>query len=992
MSAPEPLAEEGEGASAAPPSVEKVADAVKSPVAGAAASVPGPLARLRGDVAALAASPARPRDTLIVLAALSVIVIAGGLSLANLTKPVARIEGVERPVSALRWVDDGLLELGTAGAGVATWQVSAGAAEADTDPDRRDRTVLSLPPMPPDGSDFAQRPAVTLWVSAPEAPPDMSALMQRMIANEGRLPLLEFRQTTDDPADPPRFIPHHVALGTDAVLGEDLPGVTATSVSPDRSIAFTGDALGAVEAQDLSGVPSATVGPATLDLYDFGLPGETGEGPVQPAAVVALAAAGTGNGERVAAAAADGRIVVLRAVDPAAQSPEVLPLRNVLATDAGLPPPELWVEPVGAEVLDQQGVGGGLDPIGFSRDRSVLTFRDTAQARLIQVEVGGTAQAVLPYDAGNTGAVIEPAALADMLTDLPLLQGDLLNLLFAEWRTAAAGGSVSPQDAAFQQTLRQTLPWKLPLDLLLGTATSPVTGPATRASIGQPGSARDPDTGRIALFGSRGQIIVLTPGVEDQGDDLGDGRLVADAAFEPGTGALVVLYADGTARRWQPGTGAATDLVFAPPDSTDGAPPPEARALAFPPGEMVTLVHWSRTATAPAILRRYDRATAAPLGPGLDVGFEDFILPDRANLMISVLNGQEILLRDARTGVTVLNAVFEGGLVRLAPSNDGRDLGVVIRGDTIWTLRLDPPGGGAPPPLPDGLAYAPLGDPVALSLPVAVARDGLSFSADGGTLLARTRDGQLYASRRGDIADDGPGPGCCIFLRRILPGVVALRAVLRPDGSHALVAGADHRLWRVSLIEDEAAPLVQLAGPVRDMVLSPDGRRLALAAEDAGPMVVDLGPAAWLAALPGIGHAPYAVPLPLAARDMPPAAAPPDGAGDTIVLGTFARLSDAVALRDAVQGVWSEVRILQGAPFYAVTVTLDAEATRDLRTLRQALSRARASAPAARGASLAAFAALCPVPDAAGAVPPVDLRCRPAEAAPPATPALQSAP
>lgn len=991
MSAPPPTAEGAEGKSAASPSVEKAASSGAASGSGTVAAEHGAMARLRGDLAALGATAARPRDTLIALAVLAVMVIAGGTAVATLAKPVARIEGMERPVSALRWVDDGLLELGTAGAGVATWRVSGGGLQADADPRRAGRTVLSLPPLPP-ASEYAQRPAVTLWHYAPAGLSGNDALMQQILEDEARLTLIDFKVVGDDPEGPSRLVSQLLASGTDATLREEATRITATAASPDRSVAFTGSASGAVQAQDLTASSSGSGGPATLDLYDFGLRGDTGAGPVQPAAVVALAAAGTGDGERVVAAAADGRIVVLRAVDPAAQSPEVLPLRNVLATDAGLPPPDLWVEPVGAEVLNPQGVGGGLDPIGFSRDRSVLTFRDTAQARLIQVEVGGTAEAVLPYDAGNSGAVIEPAALADMLTDLPLLQGDLLKALFAEWRAAAAGGSVSPQDAAFQQTLRQTLPWKLPLDLLLGTATSPVTGPATRASIGQPGSARDPDTGRIALFGSQGQIIVLTPGVEDQGDDLGDGRLVADAAFEPGTGALVVLYADGTARRWSPGTGAATDLVFSPPVSPDGAPPGEARALAFPPGEMVTLVHWSRTATAPAILRRYDRATAAPLGPGLDVGFEDFILPDRANLMISVVNGQEILLRDARTGVTVLNAVFEGGLVRLAPSNDGRDLGVVIRGDAIWTLRLDPPGEGAPPPVPPDLAYASLGDAVALSLPVAVARDGLSLSADGGTLLARTRDGQLYASRRDDIADRGPGPGCCIFLRRILPGVVVLRAVLTPDGSHALVAGADHRLWRFPVIEDEAAPLVQFAGPVRDMALSPDGGRLALAAEGAAPMVVDLGSAAWLAALPVIGHAPYAVPTPLALRDMPVAMASTGETGDTIVLGTFARLSDAVALRDAMQGGSSEVLILQRDRHYAVTVALGAEATRDLRTLRQALSRARASAPAARGASLAAYAALCPVPDAASAVPPVDLRCLPAAAASPATPALQSAP
>jgi hypothetical protein len=971
------------------------------------------MAHLRHDLAALNASPARPRDTLLALALLSLIVLAAGTVVATLARPVSRLQGIEQPVSSLRWVDDDLLELGTVGLGVVTWQVSSGTLQADADPDRADLTVLSLPMLPP-GAVYEHRPAVTL-LATPLAMDD-SAFMQRALEAEGRLPILGFRGMQSDPDVQIHYVAQNLAVGADAILwyttahseglqlqwlstadgsviekgidyslADAQTRVTAMAASPAGEVALTGDENGSVAIVDLSPLASGSAGPPMLYLHDFGLPGD---GPVQPTAVVALAVSGTGEGLRVAAAAADGRIVILRAVDSAEQSPEILPLRNMLATDAGLPMPTLWVEPVGTNALLGAGDSTPFELLGFARDRSTVMFHDSARNRLIQAEVGGTALAVLPLGPAAAPSAVEPAALTDAISDLPFLRDQALRLLLGGLQVASAAGAANPPAASYYQTLREALPWKLPFDLLLGTTASLVTEPATRASTGQRGSARDPDTGRVVLWDNLGQILVLTPGDENQSADFGDGRLVADAAFEPGSGALVVLYADGTARRWSPGAGAARDFSFAAPAGPDGAPLAEALALAFPPGEMVTMVHWSRTATAPAVLRRYDRATATPLGPGIDVGFEDFILPDRSNLIISEVNGQGVLLRDTRTGATVLEAAFEGGLVQIAPSNDGRDLGVVTSGDAIWTLRIDPPGGGTPPPIPTDLSYLPLGEPVAVPLPAGVAREGLTLSNDGGTLLARTRDGQLFASRRGAITSVGAGAGCCIELRRILPGVVALRAALTLDGSQALVAGADHMLWLVDLDEgDTETPLVQLGGPVRHLALSPDGTRLSVAAEGMEPVVVDWGRAAWLSALPIIGHAPYVVPAPLRAREIPLAALPLATNVDTVVLGTFTRLSDAVALRDSVRATWSNVSILQIDLLYTVTVGLGEAETRSLSELRQSLAQVRAAAPAASGASLAVFSALCPTQDSTATVPPVDVRCQPVDPPPPSAPA-----
>lgn len=928
----------------------------------------GGLARLRDDLRALEVSAARPRDTLIALAAVALLLGAGVAALGRMGAPVDRLEGVAQSVTSLRWQDDAVLELGTAGTGVVRWQASGDSVQADADPDRAGRTVLSLPPMQ-SGAVYAERPAVTLWSSVPELQPDMLGTAQDLLRSEGRLPLLQFRLAADDPNAAPNLVPYRLDSGTDAVLRNDPTGFTAMTVSPDGQVTFTGDVSGGVQAQQLLSYSLQSEAPARLDLYDFGLARDTGDGLVQPAAVVALAAAGTGEGARLAAASSDGRIVALRAVDAAKQSPEALPLRNMEAVAAGLPQPALWAEPVDVAGVLGAGIGEGLLPLGFSRDGGAILLHDTGGNRLIQAEIGGQALVALPLAPGGVAAPPDPAELGDALTDLPLLTNATARLLLGGLPVAAASDAGGAADPAVYRALRKAVPWKLPLDLLQGDVALPLL---SRASFGRPGAARDPESGRVALWTGRGVVFVLTPGVEKLGASFGNGQPVADAAFEPGSGALVILYADGTARRWTPGPGAPSNLRFAPPAYADGGPPGEALALSFPPGEMVTLVQWSRTATAPSILRRYDRASAAPLGPGLDIGFDTFFLPDRSNLLVTSLDGWDVRIRDARNGATVVDAVFEGSVVRLAPSSDGQNLGVVIRDDKVWTLRLAPTGGGTPPPVPDDLADALSAAPlIAVPLPVPVVRDGLALSADGNTLLARTRDGGLYAARPADAAGD-----CCIALRRILPGVVALRALLSPDGSQALVAGADHILWRVALDGgDVAVPLVQLAGPVRSLALSPDGRRLAVAAEGAAPLVVTLGMAARLAALPVIGHAPHVRPAPLAAREMPPAALSAGQGVDAILVGRFRRLSDAVALRDAVRTTLPGLRILQNGAVYDVIADLGAEDARDMATLRKALARARMAAPGTRGAALVALAALCRGPVAAGAVPPVDLRC-----------------
>jgi len=469
------------------------------------------------------------------------------------------------------------------------------------------------------------------------------------------------------------------------------------------------------------------------------------------------------------------------------------------------------------------------------------------------------------------------------------------------------------------------------------------------------GSAIDLQTGRAALWGDKIGLFLISLDSTDLGPEIGNFQPIADAAFEPVTGALVVLGPDGVARRFATDLAEATALTFAPPEQDKGAPAPDALALSFPPDEAVVLVLWARTATTQAVVRRYDRATGEPLGEGLEVGFEDMILPDRSALLISNPNGEELQVRDARTGGTVLHVLFEGGNVQLTPSSDGRDLGVVTRGDAIWTLRTDPPQGGTPPDVPSDLALLRLDDQVAVPLPGGVAAGGLALSQTGGTLLVRKRNGQIYAARPAEIGSRDNDLPCCIVLRPVLPGVVAVLAALTPDGRTALIAGADHLVWRVDLATDRATPLLHLAGPVRAMALSADGARLALAADGAAPVVIRLA-RGWVARLPLIGTLPHDVPATLGRRYPHGPGLPADAAGDTIVLAAFADLQAAVALRSRTRTSGSG--ILQSGDLYLVTIPVGAS---DLRTARQSLAAARALDPASRGASLHTRALLCPV-------------------------------
>ena len=717
----------------------------------------------------------------------------------------------------------------------------------------------------------------------------------------------------------------------------DLGAITAMTATLDGTAAILSDRTGQITRLNLA-YPDSN-GAIVAFLYRGIFPRVSPEGtePMPGSSVTALAI--SGSGAQIAAAAEDGRIALLRAVESQLQVQQTPPGPMFEAEEVGLAPPDLWVEPVRFAPGIVQTTD--LTAMGFSQDGQTFTFEDVPGNRYVQVDVGGTRQAEIAIWPGEFGD--EPASsdfvnwTAPVIANMPLLDTAANLQTLAD---AVAGTSVLLPP---ELTLRDALPWQLPL------------GFANAVSVWS-GSALDPGSDRAVVWGESGVVHLLSPDREVFGPDLGTGNTVADAAFEPVTGALIVLSPDGTAFRITDGNTPGVPLSFAPPTPADKAPAPDALALAFPPDEAVTLVLWSRTATAPAVVRRYDRATGEPLDEGLDVGFEYTILPDHSALLLSTVNGQELLVRDARTGGTVLHVLFEGGSVALAPSSDGRDLGIVRRGDAIWTLRLAPPGGGTPPPLPADLAVTRLDDKVAVPLAGGVARDGLWLSAAGDTLLVRARTGQMYVARPAEIPNRDNDLPCCIPLRPVLPGLVANDAALLPAGDVALVAGADHVIWRVDLDTDDAAPLLQMAGPVRAMALSPDGTRLAVAAEGAAPVVIDVARAGWLSRLPVIGHAPYVTPLPLGLRYLPDRGLPRDEDADTILLAVLPDLDDALALRDVARATALPARILRSGNLYLVTLPL---AGAGPLAARADLVRARSMSPATRGAILHRHALLC---------------------------------
>jgi hypothetical protein len=916
------------------------------------------------------------REAIAAVAVLAVVFAIGGAVLIRQTGAVQRVEGIDVPVTALRWNGNTTLELGTAGSGVVTWDLALGEVQADPFPDRGRQTILELPDLPAE-TFFTRRPSLVLRTVIPGVPDSNRAELLAALGSEGRLKVLDFVGAALSASAPATYLAENVAFGMNLIVrvaptepetlqyisqnrGESraprtLTGgpVSAMAAGQDFRDLFVGTEDGALWAYPLS--EPALFG--ARELYNFADLGDR----TQPVAVTAIATAGVGDAQTVVAAAADGRVIWLRSPD----SPGSLDLPRFLQeTRVGVTPPSLSVERLPGAIFTGIAAPGVLEVLGFSRDRRSVSVYDPIGRRVIQAEVGGNGQVVLPLREASDRLppVFDVQAFGLMLSDLPLLQADALLPLLNQadaTQTFAEAVENGPSPVAPGLTLQDVMSWRLPLALVTGDVASPLSAGPTRASIGQPGSARDPDTGRIALWGSNGEIVVASPDSEELSADLGDGTPVADAAFEPGTGALVILYADGRARRYDLPDDQPEDLFFEPPRAPDGGPPGEALALAFPPDQMTTTVMWGRTATVPGILRRYDRSTGMPLGPGLDIDFESYFLPDRSNILISNVNGEELEIRDTRTGAFILSNLFEGGSLALAPSNDGRDIGVVYRDNAVWTLRLDRPEGGEVAEPPAELGVFPTADVGVIALPRAVAPHGLELSADGRVLVVRLPDGRVFvAELPPPVGEEEP----FVRLREVLAPAAIVMARLLPDGSALLMAGSDHVLWRVDLDDgDRVSPILQLPGPVRSMALSPDGTLLAVAADGGNPLVVDVERASWLASVPTIGHRPYATPLPLAPRGGPLGSSPQGASFDYIVLATYRTEADADALYERIVGQWPEASIIQETGGETFHVAVPLTGTSHL-SARADLLRARAAFPETRAAALVTLAEICPVP------------------------------
>lgn len=932
-----------------------------SPSAEVALEPPSGLRRLRNDLRALTARHARPREAGTGLAVVAAGVVAVLLTVTLSDPAVTRLDGPAltdddgrpRPVTALQWDGPDLLSIGTIGAGVVTWEATTGALVADPVAARASRTVLALPALP-SGTTFAERPAVTLRTREPDADEVLEsaqeklALSQFVLLHEARLPVLTFSLDGQGPV-PEHAVGDGVVVGAAAVLtdlaevGPDIPLRRIATDGSEESVdwEFSPPGFGpatAIATANSTGAPLVWVGDGQGDVFNvptdfftdstrFRMPGSlavfprvspTGEVSLPGSSVTSLAV--SGDGQHIAAAAEDGRIVLLRddrGTQRAVQSPDV---SLVEAQEVGLAPPDLWVEPV-VVPADASNPAGNI-PLGFAQDGQTFAWEGRDSGRVMWTEVGGTGPVLTNVwlDSGGPSSLPDGVRFA-----LSPLVANLARLATTE----IAGPTLNDMAELFPPA---KAPW---VD-----------------------SAVDPATGRAAVWSDDGELIILSSDLWPSGTYRGTFDSIADAAFEPVTGALVILSRDGTAWRITEAGGTIGSPNFLPPDSPENAPPPDALALSFPPDEMTTLVLWSRTATAPAYVRRYDRLTGEPLDDGLDVGFEDAVLPDHSAFLISEINGEELLIRDARTGGTILRALFEGGALQLCPTAYGRELGTVTRDGQIWTLRLGRNGDAAPPEFPAELSVMLSNDRLAVPLAGGVAPGGLWLSANGDTLLVRGRTGGMFAARPAEIPDRDSDLACCIPLRPILPGIVATDAVLLPSGDTALVTGADHMIWRVDLDGGDSAPLIQLAGPVRAMSLSPNASLLAIAADGGPPLVIRLARAVWLSRLPSIGHAPYASPPPMGLRYLPPRGLPRGETADTILLATLPDLRDAEAVRASTVGLAPmAAAILRSGDLYLVVMPITST---DPLEVRRELAQARAISPVTQGAMLQQLNLLCP--------------------------------
>lgn len=892
--------------------------------------------------------------------------------------------------TALIWDSASRLRLGRQDGGVDLWDIAAGTVAAETG--HPGATVLRFLPVPPGffpgtqpvllladaaqiaagTSPFADFPlreglgqeARFLALADAAEAGDLLAVRDGLAVIAGPpgaevLILGEFEP--DNPEDPSLITVSDLTGGLAEIRRLDA-NLSAVAAAPGGETLVLGHAdPGRVQAIGLP-LRAAEV-PAVAELPAFAFWRDSISPDVLPGgadftagpAVAALAAAGSGIDPVVAAVAEDGQMVILRPSEgedllqlavppqtPGNPTPEALPQLRYQATRMGLPPPALWAVPLDLPTSDGQlytGVGmssdgrlaGVLPELRVTPEQRRLLLVDTASGKVSH-------NLPLPRDFApeSLPAFVEIASAVSSVEFWAVMTGQvgsgIVHLCFD-----------APRDR-FVYAETDAL-WFVPRPPAAAEGIAFVDLPANAAPLSPVALICDPTDGAVFLLSAEGTVF----------------RYSANGQYE-----------------WS------QELNF-----LFGMPTLDARALGFglslPAGTADLLV--SAVQAPGETLLILDRRSGTITGHvQRREGWGDVSALATASARVwGVINGEELVLNDGRSGWNQWAALDEGGNFRALPSGDGGVAGFYTstgRDFALAVLRLADPAdnGGA-----GWQALEQANDGTQLQPLPPVAPDGLRLSADGGRVLVRSREGQVFLGRT--LPDPGaagltiagprpedPAQRCCLRLA-LLPAGPAVAAELLPDGSAAVLALADHRLVLADADTGALRGLGQMAGPVRALAVAPGGAHLAVLAEGGPPVVLAL-PGRLARLMPEtLVHRPWLRPAPPAPRhtaalpDLPAGTAP-----DVILAAAFPPSSAAAAsaLTEALQAAGQPARL--GRLGRDLLVLVPAGGLTRVAQF-QALARVRTLSAQTRAAGLHALSLLCPalpLPPAPPPQPPTD--------------------
>lgn len=819
-------------------------------------------------------------------------------------------------VTALAWDGPDLLQIGTAGQGIASHFPSTG--QVSVDPLRTGATVLSFPPLPPD-ADFAHRPAVLLAPPvAPGAGDDLTGNAPDVFASEARVAVLSFRRSvsTDEPetqlvlpgglvaiGDAGRRIFRIGEAGQLQGLDEQLsdpdtlfaPGVTVPLMqgpaqivaAPDGATVLAGSVIGGIALfRAALGFEEGNAVETTLFEGVSGIP-DLAES-LGNLSVAGLALAGSGAGTVIAVAGEDGRVLILRPRDGTGEGGALPALE---AFRIGLPP-------LGFRLSRLTLPGPALrQPAALSADASVAVLWNDD---LLAFERYATASGDF---LGLTRVVPERTNLdSDQMPAGGIEVADTLSL-----------APIAALDGTDGEGL-----------IDLGTGTAPFTAVGVAVS-GQ---------GEAVLWGGSDDFFQVAPVL---GRNLhtasvaSDGKRPAfarDAVFRPGGGPLVILAQNGEivdATLTAEGVSFASRSLFLSdlPDATE----PLRLSLPADRTEEIVLMAPGEGDLTQAV-ERFDPRTGDPgLFPARLPAGDEYRVAGQAAVAVAV-SGGGLGVFDMVSG-TEIGRFLPAAADRLvaAPSADGRSgFGFGLSATGEISVILGDGSGQAKLPSADVRS-----DPFLIRPLPKAAEGGLQLSGDGAVLLLRSVDGRLFAGST--ITDPSPTflretdeslLACCLFLQELLPGVPVVAAVLSPDGATVHAVGADHLLRQIGIEDGTVRSVLHLAGPLTAMALSPDGARLAVASYPGGVQVVDLARAAWIGATGRLAHLPHAAPVPAVAQPPWLVLSPDRPGGDTVLLAALPP-GDAAAAAAGYRAQGLSPDVLQAEAADLVVIWLGAD-------------------------------------------------------------------